>query len=423
MNLHFVPRCSFGLALSIALFAQQRPPSPGGGAPAAPGTPNIPTNPNAPSTGNTTPFPGNRPSTFPGEPFPTRPMFLTGKVVLEDGTPPPDPVAIQIICRMTPRTVAYTDRKGNFSVDLNDRNNDIFADASEPSRTFSTGTRGGNERSICPEDPNLTGATVQADLPGFASNAVNLGTRHALDNPDIGTIFLRRRANVEGLTISATSALAPKDAQKALEKGRTDEAKKKWQDADKEFQKAVTLYPKYAAAWLELGNIQRQQKDEDGARKSYAQALAADPKFVSPYLQLASMAAGEQKWQEAVDNTDHLLRLNPVDFPQAWAINATANYYLGKKDEAEKSAREGISHDPAHRFPRLNYLLGVLLFQRSEFAASAENIREYLKYAPTAPDAEQIRKQLAEVEKAAGPQTGSAVGSHVEKPATPAQQQ
>ena len=421
MNLYSVGRCSLGLALGITLCAQQRQTGPG----TVPGTPGGPTmpNPNSPSPINTPNFPGSQPNTLPGSSFPARPMYLTGKVVLQDGTPPPDPVAIQINCRLNPRTVGYTDRKGNFSVDLNDRNNDIFADASDSSRGFSAPTRGGGmERSICPQDPNLSGATLQVDLPGFSSNIVNLGTRHAMDSPDVGTIVLHRRENVEGLTISATSALAPKDAQKALEKGRSDEAKQKWQDAEKEFEKAVTIYPKYAAAWLELGNIQRQQRDAEGARKSYAQALAADSKFVSPYLQLASMAAAEQKWQEVADDTDRLLHLNPIDFPQAWALNANANYYLGKKDEAEKSAREGISHDPAHHFPRMNYLLGVLLSQKREFAAAAENIREYLKYAPNSPDNDLIRKQLAEVEKAAAPQTEKA-GAQVENPAAPQAQQ
>ena len=92
----------------------------------------MPTNPNTTSPNNPGNFPGTQPNNMPGT-YSTRPMFLTGKVVMEDGTPPPDSVAIQIICRMNPRTVAYTDRKGSFSVDLNDRNNDIFEDASESS--------------------------------------------------------------------------------------------------------------------------------------------------------------------------------------------------------------------------------------------------------------------------------------------------
>jgi len=82
-------------------------------------------------------------------------------------------------------------------------------------------------------------------------------------------------------------------------------------------------------------------------------------------------------------------------------FNALGNYYLGNKEAAEKSAREGIAHDPAHRYPRVSYLLGVLLSQKRDFSAAADNIRDYLKYAPNATDAEQIRKQLEEVEKAA----------------------
>ncbi|HLH00105.1 MAG TPA: tetratricopeptide repeat protein [Bryobacteraceae bacterium] len=416
MNLPSLLRFTLGMSLAMAVYAQQRGPAPGGGG----GIPTNPGSPTGPSRGNVPTFPGSQPDSI-GSIAPDRPMFLTGKVMMEDGTPPPDSVGIQIVCRATPRTIAYTDRKGNFSVDLTDRNTAFIADASDPSADFGVPTtrNTSGQRTICPGEPGLMGTSVQADLAGFRSDVITLGTRRSLDDPNVGTLILHRLGNVEGLTISATSGLAPKDAQKALEKGRAAEAKQKWPDAEKELQKAVAIYPKYAAAWLELGNVQQRQKNVDGARSSYAQALAADSKFVPPYLQLASMAATEQKWQEVVDDTDHLLHLNPINFPQAWMFNALANYYLGKKDEAEKSAREGISHDPAHRYPRMNYLLGVLLSQKQDFAASAENIRAYLKYAPNAADAGEIRKQLAEIEKAAGPQVEKAATPEAERASTP----
>ena len=396
MNFHTTSLCTLGLALSVTAWAQQRPSTPG-----LPGsTPGAST---SPFPSNNPTFPGSRPNNSPGIGGLDRPVFLTGKVVLEDGTVPPDPIAVQIVCRANPRTLAFTDHKGNFSIDLTDRNSQVLGDASESTQELGTTNRNGTApRSLCPGDPNLMGASVQADLAGFRSDVVNLGVRHGLDNPDVGTIILHRLANVEGLTISATSALAPKAAQKELEKGRADEAKKKYPDAQKEFEKAVAIYPKYAAAWLELGNVQRQGKDIEGARASYAKALAADPKFVSPYVQLASISVGEKNWQDAADETDRLLRLNPVDFPQAWFYNALSNYYLGKKEQAEKSAREGIGYDPAHRFPRMQYLLGVLLAQKGQFAPAVQNMREYLKYEPNAPDAADIQKQIAEVDKAGG---------------------
>lgn len=332
-----------------------------------------------------------------------RPVFLSGKVVMDDGTPPPDPVTIQIVCRGIPRAVAYTDGKGNFNVDLSNRNHAVFADASEPTsdQAFSANNNLVNSRGVCPGESNFLGTEIQAYLAGYRSDTVNLGLRRSLDNPDIGTLVLHRLSNVEGLTISATSALAPKDAKKALEKGRDEARKKKLPDAEKEFQKAVTIYPKYAAAWLELGNLQLEQKDVEGARNSYAQALAADPKFVNPYLQLATISAHELKWQDVLDDTERLLRLDPVDFPQAWMFNAFANYSLRKMDAAEKSAREGLSHDPNHRFPGMSHLLGVLLAMKQDYTASAQNLRDYLRYAPHANDLEEVKKELAEVERVA----------------------
>ena len=407
MTTHVFLRVSLGLALSTGLFAQAgRPSTPGGGI----GTPTTPTN---PTRGTTQPgsIPGSNTTPDFGS---QRPLVFMGKVVMEDGTPPPDSVTIQLVCRSSPRSVAFTDSKGGFSVDLNNRMNDAtLMDASQPtgrgdfggpfggSPTNRPGSQG-NSNGIGERD--LMGCDLQAALAGFRSDQINLGTRRSLDNPDVGSIILHRLANVEGLTISATSAFAPKDAKKAFDKARDAAKKQKWDEAEKDFQKAVDIYPKYAAAWYQLGLVQQEKKNEDGARKSYAQALAADAKFVSPYQQLAMLAATEQKWQEVVDDTDRLLRLNPVDFPQAWLFNSLGNYYLKNIDAAEKSAREGISHDAAHHYAAMNHVLGVILAQKQDYAGAAQQLRDYIHFAPNATDVAQVKQQLSEVEKALGPE-------------------
>ena len=398
---------SLALVAAAILNAQAGRTPPGGGGSTMPTNPTSPTQPNIGNTNS--PFPGTQPNTFPDNSI-DRPLFLSGKVVMEDGTPPPESVVVHLTCNTNPRPIAYTDSKGYFNANLRDKlNNGVMADASDP-------YSGGGGRS----DPwanntnprlrngpgmgDLMGCRVEANLAGFRSEGVDLGARRSLDDPNIGTLILHRLANVEGLTISATSAMAPKDAKKAFEKGRSDEQKQKWDDAQKEFSKAVEIYPKYAAAWFELGNVQQKHQDAEGARKSYAQSLAADSKFVSPYLQLANMAAAEQKWQDVADDTDRLLHLNPVDFPQAWMFNAVANYNLQKFEVAEKSAREGLSHDPAHHFPTNSHLLGVLLAQKKDYAGSVQNLRDYLHYAPNATDANEVKKQLTEMEGLLGPE-------------------
>lgn len=407
MTTHVFLRCSLGLALSVGLFAQPGR-GPGGGGASTPTTPTNPTRPNIGTQPGT--MPGNNPSPDFGQ---MRPLVFMGKVMMDDGTPPSDSVTIQLVCRGTPRSIAFTDSKGGFSVDLNNRMNDAsLMDASEPSGGGFGGPFGGgssnlngsrgNSNGISERD--LMGCDLQAALAGFRSEQIHLGTRRALDNPDVGTILLHRLANVEGLTISATSAYAPKDAKKAFDKARDAARKQKWDEAEKDFQKAVDAYPKYAAAWFQLGLVQQEKKNDEGARKSYAQALAADPKFVSPYLQLAMMAAREQKWQEAVDDTDRLLRLNPVDFPQAWLFNSLGNYYLKNLDTAEKSAREGISHDAGHHYATMNHVLGVILAQKQDYAGAAQQLRDYIQFAPKANDIDQVKQQLSEVEKVLGPE-------------------
>jgi tetratricopeptide (TPR) repeat protein len=408
MTTHVFLRCSLGLALSVGLFAQPgRGPGGGGGT----STPTTPTNPTRPGIG-TQPgnIPGNNPSPDFGQ---MRPLVFMGKVMMDDGTPPSDSVTIQLVCRGTPRSIAFTDSKGGFSVDLNNRMNDAsLMDASEPAGGGFGGPFGGGSSNLNGSRGNsnginerdLMGCDLQAALAGFRSEQIHLGTRRALDNPDVGTILLHRLANVEGLTISATSAYAPKDAKKAFEKAREATRKQKWDEAEKDFQKAVDVYPKYAAAWFQLGLVQQEKKNDEAARKSYAQALAADPKFVSPYQQLAMMAAREQKWQEVIDDTDRLLRLNPVDFPQAWLFNSLGNYYLKNLDAAEKSAREGISRDAAHHYATMNHVLGVILAQKQDYAGAAQQLRDYIQFAPKANDIDQVKQQLSEVEKVLGPE-------------------
>ena len=409
-----------GLAMSATLFAQAAGPPAGAG---NRGTPTVPT---SPTPNTTTRQPGNFPTQSTQSPdFMQRPLYVSGKVTLDDGTAPPESVVMQLVCNASPRSVGYTDSKGRFSIDLGNRNNSaIFADASQSGvggfdgggigRNSSLGQSQSSGRGS--SETALLGCDLQASLPGFRSDSVNLGSRRALDNPEVGTLVLHRLGNVEGLTISATSALAPKDAKKAFDKGFGEIKKSKWENAERELTKATEIYPKYAAAWYQLGVAQQAQENVEGARKSYAQALAADAKFVSPYQQLAVLAAHDSNWKEVASATDRLLRLNPVDFPQAWFYNALANYNLQNLDVAEKSARQGLDSDSAHRIPKLDHLLGVVLAQKQDYAGAAEHMRNYLTRNPSAGDVELVKKQLAEIEKVTAAQAAKKATSDSEQP-------
>jgi tetratricopeptide (TPR) repeat protein len=350
-----------------------------------------------------------------------RPIFLSGKVVMDDGTPPPEPVSIERVCNGVARTEQYTDSKGRFNFQLG-QNQGVFQDASQSSsdglgggglgggmpgqRMPGMGGIGGMGAGISERD--LVGCEIRASLPGFQSSVVQLAGRRSLDNPDLGTIILRRLAKVDGFTFSATTGMAPKDARKAFEKGMQAGKKKKWSDAEKELMKAVTTYDRFAVAWYELGTVYQAQGKFEEARNSYQAAIKADSKLVTPYAQLTRLAASEKKWGEAADWSAKLIKLNPYFSPEVYFMSGVANLNLNKLPEAEEHTREALKMDTQHRNPKAHHLLGIILAQKKDYQGATENVKLYLKYAPNAADAPQVRQQLAELESAMGGGTTAA---------------
>jgi tetratricopeptide (TPR) repeat protein len=335
-------------------------------------------------------------------PLDTRgPTFLSGKVVVDDGTPLTDAALIQSVCRGQIHAEGYTDRKGAFSVDLSSNARQTVVTAEENGSGIPaslTAPRSGSNAGIAHRD--MRDCDLQAVLPGFTSQSVELASKvNEFGNADVGVIVLHRMKQVEGFTISATSALAPGKAQKQYEKGREDEKKGKWNAAEAEFRKAVEVYPKYAVAWLELGRTELQRNDPAAAKASFQQSLAADPKFISPYEELSQLALKEKQWKDLADHTEQLLKLNPMSFPQYYYYNALARYFLQSFDQAEKSATQGLSIDTQHRVPKLEYIMGILLAQKHDYAGAALHVRNYIKLLPNADDAAIAQKQLAELDR------------------------
>ncbi len=387
----------------IVLAAQQPGPTTTGGAGGATtGGPTTGTGGTTNSGGSSTrgSDPNSRTSTNSPSPDMTRPIFLSGRVVLSDGTALSESVIIERVCNGAPHAEAHTDAQGRFSFQLG-QSQEVFIDLSDP---LSPGLRGSALGATQPggiRGSELTNCDLRASMPGFRSDLVSLANHRYMDNPDVGTIVLHRLGKVEGLTTSAISARAPKDARKAFEKGLDAARKNKDDEAKIQFEKAVELYPQYATAWFELGKIHEKGNHVDEARRAYTQALTADPRFINPHERMYFLAFKEAKWEEVATTTDRVIHLNPYEFPSAYYFNGIANLQLNQLDAAEKSAREAVKLDTAHRNPKASYILGLVLARKRVFGESSEYLRAYLKAAPDAPDSELARRQLVQVESLA----------------------
>lgn len=335
-----------------------------------------------------------------------RSVYISGKVVAEDGSPITQNVTIERVCSGITKTVAYTDSRGRFNFQWGDRNLTV-TDASDagsgPSNSGGYGSSqsagGANTLAADPFGNRMMNCALRANVAGYTSDTVNLFNRRASDSPDVGTIVLHRIAGVEGSSISVTSMMAPKDAKKAYEQGLQSLLKNKPEEAARDFQKAVAAYPKYADAWVALAKVRLEQQAAEPARTALKKAMEADPKLVAPYVELGLLAAKDADWSESGRYLDHAMQLDPVDFPQAWYTDAVANYNLKKYDAAERSAREAMKLDPRHANPRSGYLLGLILAEKRDYAGAAAELTAYLKLAPNAPDLAQVKDQLEQLEK------------------------
>src|SRR3954463_12145883 len=122
--------------------------------------------------------PTTRPSgtNFPNTQTERQILYITGSVVLQDGTPPPEPVAIERMCGGSAHKEGYTDSKGHYQIQLGQ--NLEIQDVSESSGSISglggnrsgMGARGPGMGGVNPRD--LMGCDLRAMLPGFQSSSV-----------------------------------------------------------------------------------------------------------------------------------------------------------------------------------------------------------------------------------------------------------
>jgi Tfp pilus assembly protein PilF len=324
-----------------------------------------------------------------------RTVFVSGKVLLQGGGAAQQ-VLIERICSGMVRREGYTNSKGTFQFELG--RNSAERDASQGDSDRMVANKLARSTPAGGSEIRFDDCELRASLPGFVSSLVPMRVEGDASLVEVGTIVLKKMGGVEGSVVSVTTMAVPKEAREAFDRGRKEGTEKKFDEAVKDLNKAVTIYPQYAAAWSLMAEIHRLQNQFEPARKEYAQALAVDPKFVGPYFGLAAMAVVENKWTEAAQLTDQLLQLNSFAYPMAYFFNAAANLNLGKLDEAERSARKFQEVDKSHSRPDIALLLANILTGKHQYAEAAQLYRDYLSLKPDAPNAAALKNEAQRLE-------------------------
>lgn len=311
------------------------------------------------------------------------PIWLTGKVIVEGGSAPADPVTVVLRCAGQERARVSSSNRGDFSLTFNASEN--FGDGKLARHaSFNAG-------SAC---------DLSVDSPDYISKNLQLFSEMARGPNQVGTIVLYPRTAALGASISVTSLAAPDKAKKAFEKGQEQERKGKFQAACNFFRHAVEVYPHYAIAWLELGRAQIKQNDFSSAQQSFYEATSQDSRLVGGYEGLAEVALQQNHWKDLANSTGKILEMFPNN-AKVWFLNSAANFNLGDTARAETGAVRGLHLDSSHQVPQLEYLYGIILARRAEYTEAIDHLQTYLRMSPKAEDAKQATQALQTVQKLA----------------------
>ena len=321
-------------------------------------------------------------------------VLLTGKVLTEANTPPPESVTVALNCGGI-NSVAQTqsDGKGFFSVSV----------ALTDGRSTPVSPQNG---ASMPPTSQLENCELVADLTGYTAEPLRINRGGDIGVVNVGTIILRSIAPEQGFTVSATSLAAPDKAKDAFAKGEEQKNKGKWSAAIASFRKAIAAYPRFALAWLELGRVQARQNDFADASQSFHESVTHDSKLADGYVELAHLAAKQQQWQDLATATDHLTQIHPDD-AEYWFLNSAAYFNLGNMKQADTSITQAMRLDLSHHFPQMEYLYALILARSQNYQSAVDHVSTYLKLAPQAADAQNAQKLLRELQQR-GSQTSAA---------------
>jgi len=235
-----------------------------------------------------------------------------------------------------------------------------------------------------------------ASVLGSGTSEIDLGACI----PAAAGLATREHVQGAGATVNVASMLVPQKASRAYELAEKALARGKLDDAERTLEKAVAIYPKSAVAWCLMGTVHEGKLQLETASADYSQALLADSRMLAAYLGLARIAFRNKRWQEVVELTDQLVRVNAAAFPVAYLYNAAANFNLGDFTSAESSARKFQFFDTKHERPQVYLLLADILAAERDYAGAAHEEKIFLTIVPKPSnvpngcDANSIREEI-----------------------------
>jgi tetratricopeptide (TPR) repeat protein len=200
----------------------------------------------------------------------------------------------------------------------------------------------------------------------------------------------------------------PKAAKKAYEQGLKRTKEGKAAEAITHYQEALQAYPDYLSALNKLGEQYLQMNKLSEAQAALERAVAINGRFALARITLGMLLVSQGQYDQAIE---HLEAANRQDdsFPMAHLNLGLALMSKEPPDleRAEKELTRAVEQG-GRNLPYVRLHLFNLHYRRRELPKAAAQLEAYLKDAPGAPNAGQVRDTLDKVKKMLAQQAASA---------------
>jgi len=202
-------------------------------------------------------------------------------------------------------------------------------------------------------------------------------------------------SDVDGTnTVTVNDFKVPDKARKALHKAQRAFQDRKFQDAARYTDEALSLYPGYAEALTLRGLLSLQNHRPDAAREDLEKALQSDSGHGITYFLLAAVYNETGHFDDALRTLAEGVRIAP----NAWqGYFEMSKALLGKNQFADalRQASKGLELNPT--FPVLHLIKGNCFAGLKDYANAVTEMQAYLTAEPTGAMSSQVRAMIAKL--------------------------
>ena len=146
-----------------------------------------------------------------------------------------------------------------------------------------------------------------------------------------------------------------------------------WDEAEREFRRAIELNPRYASAHQWFGFLLSSRGEHDAALVEGHTALELDPASVSGRRSIGWMCLYARRYEQALDHLARAIEMNPMAV-ESYRILGTTLEMLGKSQDAARVLRDAITLPGADAYTKAT--LGWVLARSGQREDAERLLRE-----------------------------------------------